>query len=245
LSYTYNDARDNSTYGCCLARTSTSFTPIQSDPRDLSGSWGSSDTDFRHKVVVSAALPPLFGFRLGARFVGSTGRPYSLTVNGDINGDESTTNDLAFVFDPDDPATPPDVAAAMRRVLANPANVARDYIRRSLGHIASRNGAFAPWTGRLDLRLSRGFGVARGQRAELVVDVFNFLNLLDRDWGGQYLLPAGISQQNPVTQRQVLLNVVGFDQAARRYRYAVNENVGVLQKQGDPYQIQLGVRYTL
>jgi hypothetical protein len=37
--------------------------------------------------------------------------------------------------------------------------------------------------------------------------------------------------------------VVGFDQATQRYRYAVNRNLGVLQKQGDPYTIQLGARY--
>jgi hypothetical protein len=36
---------------------------------------------------------------------------------------------------------------------------------------------------------------------------------------------------------------VGFDQATRRYRYTVNESVGVLRKRGDPYQIQIGVRY--
>jgi hypothetical protein len=28
-------------------------------------------------------------------------------VNGDINGDDYNGNDLAFLFDPDDPATPP------------------------------------------------------------------------------------------------------------------------------------------
>jgi hypothetical protein len=40
-----------------------------------------------------------------------------------------------------------------------------------------------------------------------------------------------------------LLNVVGFNQATRQYVYTVNENFGVLQKAGNPYQIQLAVRY--
>ena len=70
-------------------------------------------------------------------------------------------------------------------------------------------------------------------------------NLLNSKWGGQYLLPQGISASNPTTQQLQLLNVVGFDQATQRYRYTVNENVGVLRKQGNPYQIQLGVRYGL
>ena len=243
LSYTWNRARDNSTYGCCLARTATTFTAVPGDPRGLSGSWGPSDTDFRHKVVVAATAPELWGFRLGARYVGQNGRPFSAVVNGDINGDESNANDLAFVFDPADPATPPDVAAAMQRVLVHPDNVAAGYLRENLGRIATRNGAFAPWNSRIDVRLSKRIGTFRGQAAELTVDVFNFANLLDRDWGGQYPLPVGISNQNPVVQRVPLLHVIGFDPATERYLYSVNESFGVLQKQGDPYQMQLGMRY--
>jgi hypothetical protein len=40
-----------------------------------------------------------------------------------------------------------------------------------------------------------------------------------------------------------LLNVTGFDQATRRYRYTVNENFGVLTRAGTPYQIQVSLRY--
>ena len=81
------------------------------------------------------------------------------------------------------------------------------------------------------------------QRAELIVDVYNFANLVNASWGGQYLLPQGISATNPISQQLTLLNVVGFDQATHRYKYTVNENVRVLAKRGDPYQIQIGMRY--
>ena len=121
--------------------------------------------------------------------------------------------------------------------------VAHDSLQANLGRIATRNGASAPWNSRVDLRLARAFHIYRAQSIELTVDVFNFLNLLNSDWGGQYLLPTGISTQNPVLQRIPLLNVVGFDQVTQRYRYTVNQNFGVLQKQGDPFTIQLGGRY--
>ena len=242
-SYTYHRSRDNSTFSCCIARTASLLTPVKSDPRDLSGSWGPTDFDFRHKVAAYADLPVGFGVTLGARYVGASGRPFSLTVNGDINGDDYASNDLAFVFDPDDPATPPDIAAAMRRLLANNHSFARDYIRANLGRIADRNGGAAPWTHRVDVRASRRFATLGNQAAELIVDVYNFANLLSSRWGGQYLLPQGISASNPTTQQLPLLNVVGFDQATRRYRYTVNESVGVLRKRGDPYQVQLGLRY--
>src|SRR6185503_7658752 len=242
-SYTYNRARDNSTFSCCIARTASLLTPVRSDPRDLSGSWGASDLDFRHKIVAYGELPVWRGLTLGARYVGASGRPFSLTVNGDINGDDYASNDLAFVFDPDDPSTPPDVAASMRRILANPRSVARDYIRGNLGRNADRNGGRAPWAERVDVRVSRRFGLPSGASADVIVDVYNAANLINPHWGAQYLLPQGISASNPTTQQLPLLNVVGFDQATRRYRYTVNESVGVLRKRGDPYQIQLGVRY--
>jgi hypothetical protein len=242
-SYTYNEALDNTTYGCCLARTSTTYTAIRSDPRDLSGSWGPSDTDFRHKFVVAGSVPVGWGILLGGRYVGQNGRPITAVVNGDINGDEATSNDLAFVFDPNNPSTPSAIAASMRKVLDNPRNVARDYLRANLGHIATRGGAFAPWVERIDARFSKTIRTLHGQYAEVGLDVFNVANLINHNWGAEYDLPVGISNQNPVIQRLPLLNVVGFNQATRQYVYTVNENFGVLQKAGNPYQVQLAVRY--
>ncbi len=243
VSYAWSDAKDNSSFGCCLARTATTFTPVQGDPRDIETSWGPADLAVHHKLVVTAGSPTVAGFQVTARYVGSTGRPFSLVVNGDINGDEATANDLAFIFDPDAPDTPDAIAEGMRAVLGNEQNRARDYIAEHLGQIAGRNAIFAPWTGRLDLRVTKAISTWQGQSLELSLDVFNFLNLLNDDWGGQNLLPAGISAQNPVLQRQTLLNVTGFDPVTRRYGYSVNENVGVLQRGGDPWIMQLGVRY--
>lgn len=233
-SYTYNRTRDNTSYNCCIAVTA-SFTPVRSDPRDLSGSWGPSVTDFRHKVAVFGSLPSWRGVRLSARYVGLSGTPFSAMVAGDVNGDDpNNNNDLAMVFAPDAPGTDPAVAAAMRRVLANPQNVARDYLRANLGRIAGRNGAANPFFGRLDLRLASFVPTRRGQRMELTADVFNVANLVNRDRGGQRLVPAA---------NQALLSIRGFDPAARRYLYNVNERFGQAVVQGDPYQIQLGARY--
>lgn len=233
-SYTHNRTRDNTSYNCCIA-VSASFTPVASDPRDLSGSWGPSNTDFRHKVVAYGSLPSVYGFRLSGRYVGISGTPFSAMVAGDVNGDEfNNNNDLAMVFDPADAGTAANVAAAMARVLANPNNRAREYLRDNLGRIAARNGARNAFYGRLDLRLARRVPTLRGQSAEVTLDVFNFANLLDRDRGGQWVVPAG---------NQALLSITGFDANTRRYAYSVNENFGVARKQGDPYQIQLGARY--
>lgn len=229
-SYTLNDTRDNLSFNCCNPVLST---PVAGDHRDLSGALTASDYDFRHKVVAVAQLPELYGFRLSARYEGQSGTPFSLMAGSDITGDGQSNNNLAFVFDPDDPATPPTIAAAMRAVLANPDNLARDYIEQSLGRIAERNGGRNPWRNRLDVRASRFFNTVGAQRAEVVLDVFNLPNLLNRDWGSTRTLGA----------RQTLLNVTGFDRARSDYVYSVNDNVGTTALSGTPYQIQLGARY--
>ncbi|WP_396221264.1 hypothetical protein [Gemmatimonas sp.] len=246
LGYAWSRARDNSTFGCCLARTATTFTPVVDDPRDLRQAWSASDVDARHRIVGTVQLRAPFGVTISARYVGTSGRPFSLVVDGDINGDEANGNDRAFLFDPGDPKTPADVAASMRRVLGNPDNVARRYIAAHLGEIAGRNTLATPWTNRIDARVARTFSVRRSgriQRAELLVDIFNLGHVLNPRWGAQYLLPVGISSQNPVVNRVPLLRVIGFDPATQRYRYSVNESAGVLPRGGDPYQLQVGVRF--
>jgi hypothetical protein len=152
-------------------------------------------------------------------------------VNGD---DPNNANDLSFVFDPNAAGTPANVAQAMRRVLDNPRNVGRAYLQENLGRVASRNGATNPFYGRVDLRLARRLPSLRGQSAELTFDVFNFDNVVNRQWGAIPVVPGA---------NQALLSIAGFDRATRTYRYNVNERWGQTVKQGDPYQMQLGVRY--
>jgi hypothetical protein len=229
-SYTLNETRDNVSFNCCNPVINN---PVAGDHRDLDGDMGPSDYDFRHKVVAFGQLPAFWGFRLSGRYVGQSGTPFSLMVGSDITGDGQGNNNLAYVFDPDDPNTPDHIAQGMRRVLDNPDNLARDYIRESLGSIAERNGGTNPWRNRIDVRATRSFQTINGQRAELVLDVFNFGNLLNSDWGGI----------RSVGNRETLLNVTGFDADRQEYEYAVNENVGTTSLSGAPYQIQLGVRY--
>ncbi|WP_434478772.1 carboxypeptidase regulatory-like domain-containing protein [Gemmatimonas sp.] len=232
LSYTRNDTRDNSSFNCCVALTST-FSQNTGDPRRLGDAWGPSEDSFRDKFVAAFLLPRVWGFRVTGSYVGISGRPYSLVINGDVNGDGTANNDLAFVFDPNDASTPADIAAGMRKVLDNPNNRARDYIADNLGRIAPRNGGWSPFRGRTDLRVARDIATVRGQAVELTLDLFNVENLLNRKWGGEYNL--GGAQQ--------LYAVSGFNQTTQRYTYRVNENVGTAVKSGTPYQIQLGARY--
>lgn len=235
VSYTLNDTKDNTSYNGNVANTST-FRPVKSDPRDLS-QMVYSDNHYRNKLVVYGTTPTWQGFSLSGTFRGMGGSRYSLTVDADINGDfvggPGNDNDLAFVFDPNHANTSPTVKASMEKILNNPDNRAKDYIRESLGKIANRNGGENPFSGTFDLRLMKEFKTYKAQKLTLSVDVFNFANLLNKENGVNYNLG-----------NQTLLLVTKFDQAKQQYEYRVNENVGVTQAGGSPYQIQLGARYS-
>ncbi len=241
VSYTWSNARDNSTFGCCLARTSTTFTAVATNPRDLSKTWGPSDFDVWHRIVFGGAVAAPGGFELSGQVIAASGRPFSMVTDGDLNGDEANGNDLAFLFDPGDPNTPADVAASMRKILADPNNLARSYIAGHLGRISARNALRLPWSVQSSLRLVRPIRIHR-TRLDLIADLFNVLNAFDADWGAERQLPLGISSQNPVVNRIPLLRIVGFDPVNLRFRYVVNEQAGVLPRGGQRYLFQLGIR---
>lgn len=237
FSYTYNITKDNTSYNGNVANTST-FRPIKSDPRDLS-EMNFSDNQFRHKLVFFGSTPSWKGFSLSGRFTGIGGTRYSLTIDADLNGDfvggPGNDNDLAFIFDPNDAKAPESIRASMEKVLNNPDNRARDYIRKNLGKIAERNGGENPFSGIFDLRLTKDFKIAKKQKFTLSVDVFNFANLLNKEWGRNFNFNT--------FNTQTLLFVTGFNPETKEYTYKVNENIGVLQANGTPYQIQIGARY--
>lgn len=235
VSYTLNDAKDNSSYNGNVANTST-FRPVKSDPRDLS-QMVYSDNQFRNKLVIYGSTPTWKGFSFSGTFRGTGGSRYSMTVDADINGDfvggPGNDNDLAFVFDPNSPTTSAANKASMEKILSNPDNRAKDYILKSLGKIADRNGGVNPFSGTFDIRLMKEFKTYKTQKLTVSFDCFNFANLLNKKWGVNYNLAD-----------QSLLFVTKFDQVKQQYEYRVNENVGVTQANGTPYQIQLGARYS-
>jgi Carboxypeptidase regulatory-like domain len=237
-SFTWNETRDNSSFNCCIAITSV-FTPVPSDPRVAS--WGASANDFRHKLVLYGATPEVWGFQFSARIIGQSGSPWSATVAQDINGDDvgagssfGNQNDLAFIFNPSTSGLRQGFADSLRLVYDNPANIGGDYLRENVGQIANRNTIRNPFVTQVDVRLTQKLPAIRGQRALLTLDVFNAASLINHNWGGIRAVPGA---------NQTLLNVIGFDQTAREYRYRVNPNFGRTIKQGNRYQMQLGVRY--
>lgn len=245
FSYTLNDTKDNTSYNGNVANTATLVLPVKDDPRDLS-KMTYSDNQFRHKVVVFGSFPTFYGISIGIRYSGIAGTRYSLLSGANTNADfVSGSNDLAYIFDRNNSTTPDNVRTGLETILNNPlaSNSIKDYINNSGGKIAERNGGINRFYGVFDLRISKKIKLYKTQSIEISGDLFNAANLFNKTWGvnkslgNQALYATGV----PASGGSPALPA--FDAANKKFNYRVN-TAGIANSLGDPFQIQIGLRYS-
>ncbi|WP_276965741.1 carboxypeptidase regulatory-like domain-containing protein [Chryseobacterium sp.] len=222
-SYTWSDIKDNTSYNGNVANSATLSTMIQSDPRDLRMTY--SDNQFRNKVVIYGNSPTIAGFTLGIRYSGIGGTRFSATTGGNINGDFVDSNDLAFIF--------PNLTKA---VLDDPqvGQALKDYISEYNGKIAERNGGKNGFYGVWDVRVAKKIKFDKVGAFELSVDIFNVANLLNKEWG-----------VNKSYNNTSLYKVTKFNKDTMQYEYTKNvSGGGLVPLSGNPYQIQIGAKYS-
>ena len=60
------------------------------------------------------------------------------------------------------------------------------------GKIAERNAARSPWSHQIDVRISQEIPTIAGHKLELIFDVTNVFNFVDKKWG--WIRPANDTQ---------------------------------------------------
>jgi hypothetical protein len=114
-------------------------------------------------------------------YEGREGRPYSYVFTGDANGDGQGFNDLFFV--PGDNAvftgnsTTQDIAA-FRDFIASDG-----YLSGLSNEVTERNASRGDWVHQFDVRISQEIPFFGDTNGELYLDILNFGNLLNEDWG--------------------------------------------------------------
>ncbi|ASE60092.1 TonB-dependent receptor [Chryseobacterium indologenes] len=222
-SYTWSDIKDNTSYNGNVANSATLSTMIQSDPRDLRMTY--SDNQFRNKVVIYGNSPTIAGFTLGIRYSGIGGTRFSMTSGGNVNGDFVDSNDLAYIF--------PNIAQS---ILDDPqvGKALKDYINEYNGKIAERNGGKNGFFGVWDVRIAKKIKFDKIGAFELSVDIFNVANLLNKSWG-----------VNESYGNTALYRIKGFNQVTKQFEYDKNiSGNGLVPLSGNPYQIQIGAKYS-
>ena len=245
VSYTWNDTKDNTSYNGNVANTATLVLPVKDDPRNLSR-MSYSDNHFRNKVVLYGTLPSFLGITVGVRYSGIGGTRYSLLSGANSNADfVAGTNDLAFIFNKNDDSVPQNVRTGLQAILdnANASQSIKDYITKYSGKMAERNGGINGFYGVFDIRASKKFRLYRTHTLEVSADVFNFANLLKKSWGANKSLGSQALYALGIPASGTTPAIAGFDRTNQRFVYRVN-TAGVVTPSGDPYQLQIGARYS-
>ncbi|PZU03131.1 MAG: TonB-dependent receptor, partial [Chryseobacterium sp.] len=220
-SYTWSDIKDNTSYNGNVANSATLSTPVQSDPRDLRMTY--SDNQFRNKVVIYGNSPTIAGFTLGIRYSGIGGTRFSLTAGGNINGDFVDSNDLAYIFPnlTESLLNDPEVGKALK-------NYITDYNNKIAERNGGKNGFYGVW----DVRVVKKIKFEKIGAFELSVDIFNVANLLNKEWG-----------VNKSYTNMALYRATKFNTTTQQFEYVRNTN-GLAPLSGNPYQIQVGAKYS-
>jgi hypothetical protein len=173
----------------------------------------------------------------------------SYVFGGDMNGDGGTSNDLIYI--PRDesemvflPITGTAAFTAAQQAAAWSAYIAQDsYLSGRRGQYAERGGVFLPAVTRMDVSLTQDiFRAVSGRRhaVQFRVDVINFGNLLNNDWGvgkrvinNQPLIPAGVDAQGRAQYRMRVVNGQLLSQS-----YEPTSGLA------DVYQIRFALRYS-
>ena len=149
-----------------------------------------SNFDPAHRVTLSGAYDLQLGkgyvTTLSAFYAGQTGRPYTLTTNRDVNGDNRAANDLLYI-----PASAGELAFAGGTFEDFMAFIQEDdCLAGFVGQIIPRNACRAPWMNTMDFRVNLQLPYRR-VRTEITLDVLNLINLIDSEKGLQEYMSFG------------------------------------------------------
>jgi hypothetical protein len=164
-----------------------------------------SDFDLGHRVSVFVAKK--FTYAKGALastfslvYNGQSGNPFSYTYsNGPVRDFGATEgNDLIFIPTADQIKGMTFVTnssyplSAAQQAVALEDYIAQDnYLSKNRGKYAERNGGRLPFTNIIDVKFVQDFNVKLNNKKyqfQLTYDIFNFTNMLNRNWGRTYFM---------------------------------------------------------
>ncbi|WP_231131658.1 TonB-dependent receptor [Flavobacterium hydrophilum] len=190
--------------------------------------------------------------RIGVFYEGAAGTPISYVYNDSGRLLQDTFSNSALIYVPANqseinlvsttanPMTPQAQWEALSAFIDG-----NEYLRNRKGNYAERNGDRLKTSHIVDLKFAQEFTLTIGKKKhtiELTADIFNFTNLLNKDWGKRYF----------ATFDQVaLLTQVGFLPGTNTPTFNYNPTTAKTIDQADDvglnssrWQMQTGIRYT-
>jgi hypothetical protein len=183
-SYMYNRSRSINDGTASTAGSNWANNPVRFDTNNPELARSSYEVGSRVNFTAAIPIPLGKGIRSTASFFynGQNGRPYVIMFSSDVNLDGRSNNDIVFL-----PATPDQVVLQNGTWEQLDAFLSNDPASKdNRGQIPARNSGRGPWNNSVDFRYAVNLPTGGKTRVELTMDVFNLLNLFNKDWGWQY-----------------------------------------------------------
>jgi hypothetical protein len=156
-----------------------------------------SKWDVPHKIVFNGSYTFPTKTDVSFFFIGESGVPFEYVYGSDMNGDNGSANDLVYV--PTDAHNTSEIQFAQNGTVGTPGALTPAQQADSLelfitnhqclnsqrGTIMQRNSCRTPWTKVVNFSARQSIPTLSGHNLILQLDVFNFLNLLNKKWGAQ------------------------------------------------------------
>ena len=210
-----------------------------------------SNYDLRHKVIFVESLQYNLGKKsdilVSLLYSGRSGSPFSFVYQGDLNRDGSSRNDLLFVPSNQSEISLVDISDGNgNTITANEQwNNLDAYIKNNKylddnrGDYVQRNGAKTPWNHQLDMKIELGRKVMKDNKISISLDIFNVLNLVNKNWGNLVFVP------NVVNSSVSVLKFEGVENNTPQYSFNLpaDQKPWIVDTFNSRWRIQLGVKY--
>jgi len=263
-AYTYSKARDVQSFTSSTHLSNFSFG--RTTAGDLFDPYTSiSLFDQPHKISMNGTYTfhwlKSFSTDLSASYFGVSGAPHdyiylngSASGSGDLNADGTQGNDLVYV--PTDARLPSEIlfkdagSGATLVTAAAQADAFENFIANSpclskqRGRILERNSCRLPFTNNVNVSIRQSIPMLSGQSLSVQFDIFNFGNLINKNWG-----KVQINQSSSRNNVPILTHVgqTGIDPktAQSQFNFNVNAKEYVVGDFVSSYwRSQLSVRYS-
>ncbi|MGI4762687.1 MAG: TonB-dependent receptor [Janthinobacterium lividum] len=254
VAYTYGVSKEINSGISSTASSNFAFNQVAYDPNNPE--LGYSRNDQRHRIIASTGYTFHYannnlGTTISLFYEGLSGQPltYIYGQTSDLNRDGNNSNDLMYV-----PTDVRDVnqirlVATEGRTLAQVQDQLDNFINNDpylashRGQVVERFAARLPWTHEVDLRVAQDiFFNAGGKRnsVQITFDIFNVGNLLNNNWGRQYVVSNNAVELLKVESTNVNAQPTfslpsAYGNTGRSYDFSAF---------GSRWQGQLGVRYS-
>jgi hypothetical protein len=107
-----------------------------------------------------------------------------------------------------------------------------EYLSSRKGNFTERNGGRTPWSTTIDAKIVQRVG----KQIQISLDVFNFTNLINEDWGKMYFISNSFNSTSSVGLTKVSGEIFSFTKPTQ-----LPYSVDLINSK---WQMQLGVRYS-